>query len=40
MPSQAWLLGVRRGSEEEYKRRHDEMWPELKVISLVVILFQ
>ncbi|WP_421952935.1 L-rhamnose mutarotase [Pelagibacterium sp.] len=25
----AWVLGVRPGYEEEYKRRHDDIWPEL-----------
>ena len=25
----AFLLGVRAGYEEEYKRRHDNLWPEL-----------
>ncbi len=25
----AWVLEVRPGYEEEYKRRHDEIWPEL-----------
>jgi L-rhamnose mutarotase len=25
----AWVLGVRPGYEEEYKRRHDEIWPEM-----------
>ena len=29
MASYAWVLGVRTGYEEEYKRRHDEMWPEM-----------
>jgi L-rhamnose mutarotase len=25
----AWVLEVRPGYEEEYKKRHDEIWPEL-----------
>jgi L-rhamnose mutarotase len=25
----AWVLEVRPGYEEEYKRRHDEIWPEM-----------
>ncbi len=25
----AWVLEVRPGYEDEYKRRHDEIWPEL-----------
>jgi L-rhamnose mutarotase len=29
MPSYAWVLGVRPGYEEEYKRRHDLLWPEM-----------
>lgn len=29
MASYAWVLGVRPGCEEEYKRRHDELWPEM-----------
>lgn len=29
MGSHAWVLGVRPGYEEEYKRRHDELWPEM-----------
>ena len=24
-----WILEVRPGYEEEYKKRHDEIWPEL-----------
>ena len=24
-----WILEVRPGDEEEYKKRHDEIWPEL-----------
>ncbi len=24
-----WVLEVRPGCEEEYKKRHDEIWPEL-----------
>lgn len=29
MASYAWVLGIRPGYEEEYKRRHDEIWPEM-----------
>ena len=29
MASFAWILKVRPGYEEEYKRRHDELWPEM-----------
>ncbi|HFB54523.1 MAG TPA: L-rhamnose mutarotase [Hellea balneolensis] len=29
MASYAWVLEVRTGYEEEYKRRHDEIWPEM-----------
>jgi L-rhamnose mutarotase len=29
MASYAWVLGVRPGCEEEYKQRHDELWPEM-----------
>lgn len=29
MPHYAWILEVRPGYEEEYKKRHDEIWPEL-----------
>ena len=25
----AWVLEVRPGYEEEYKRRHDEIWPKM-----------
>jgi L-rhamnose mutarotase len=25
----AWVLEVRPGYEEEYKKRHDEIWPDL-----------
>jgi L-rhamnose mutarotase len=25
----AWVLEVRPGYEEEYKQRHDEIWPEM-----------
>ena len=30
MPDYAWVLGVRPGYEEEYKKRHDEIWPEME----------
>jgi L-rhamnose mutarotase len=29
MASYAWVLGVRPGCEEEYKQRHDDLWPEM-----------
>lgn len=29
MPQYAWVLEVRPGHEEEYKRRHDAIWPEM-----------
>jgi L-rhamnose mutarotase len=29
MASYAWVLGVRPGYEDEYKRRHDLLWPEM-----------
>jgi len=29
MAHHAWVLGLRPGCEEEYKRRHDEIWPEM-----------
>ena len=29
MSHYAWVLEVRPGHEEEYKRRHDEIWPEM-----------
>jgi L-rhamnose mutarotase len=29
MPQYAWALEVRPGYEEEYKRRHEEIWPEM-----------
>lgn len=29
MTQYAWVLEVRPGYEEEYKRRHDEIWPEM-----------
>jgi len=25
----AWILEIRPGYEEEYKKRHDEIWPEM-----------
>jgi L-rhamnose mutarotase len=30
MSHYAWVLEVRPGYEEEYKKRHDELWPEMK----------
>ena len=29
MAGYAWVLEVRPGCEEEYKQRHDEIWPEM-----------
>lgn len=29
MASYAWVLGVRPGCEDEYKARHDALWPEM-----------
>lgn len=29
MSGYAWVLEVRPGYEEEYKKRHDEIWPEM-----------
>ena len=29
MTRHMWVLEVRPGYEEEYKRRHDEIWPEM-----------
>ena len=29
MSQHAWVLEVRPGYEEEYKKRHDEIWPEM-----------
>jgi len=29
MSCYAWVLEVRPGYEEEYKQRHDEIWPEM-----------
>lgn len=29
MASHAWVLEVRPGYEDEYRRRHDEIWPEM-----------
>lgn len=29
MAQYAWVLEVRPGFEEEYKQRHDEIWPEM-----------
>ena len=32
MAGYAWVLEVRPGYEEEYKKRHDEIWPELSAL--------
>lgn len=29
MASYAWILAVRPGYEEEYIKRHDQIWPEM-----------
>ncbi|MEO8668431.1 MAG: L-rhamnose mutarotase [Bauldia sp.] len=29
MARYAWVLEVRPGYEDEYKKRHDEIWPEM-----------
>lgn len=29
MGQYAWVLEVRPGYEDDYKRRHDEIWPEM-----------
>lgn len=29
MTQYAWVLEVRPGYEDEYKKRHDEIWPEM-----------
>jgi L-rhamnose mutarotase len=29
MGQHAWVLEVRPGYEEEYKKRHDDIWPEM-----------
>jgi L-rhamnose mutarotase len=29
MTGYAWVLEVRPGYEDEYKKRHDEIWPEM-----------
>jgi L-rhamnose mutarotase len=29
MSQHAWVLEVRPGYEEEYKQRHDDIWPEM-----------
>ncbi|MCJ8323396.1 MAG: L-rhamnose mutarotase [Rhizobiales bacterium] len=29
MKNYAWVLEVRTGYEDEYKKRHDEIWPEM-----------
>jgi len=31
MASYAWILGIRPGYEDEYLKRHDEIWPEMTV---------
>ncbi len=30
MSAHAWVLKVRPGYEDEYKRRHDEIWPDME----------
>ncbi|MFQ3184354.1 MAG: L-rhamnose mutarotase [Alteromonas macleodii] len=29
MTNYAWVLGVRPGYEDEYKKRHEEIWPDM-----------
>jgi L-rhamnose mutarotase len=29
MSHHAWVLEIRPGYEDEYKKRHDEIWPEM-----------
>lgn len=29
MASYMWVLGVRPGHEDEYRRRHDAIWPDM-----------
>ena len=29
MTQYAWILGVRPGYEDAYKKRHDDIWPEM-----------
>ena len=29
MACHAWVLEVRPGYEDEYKKRHDDIWPEM-----------
>ncbi|MGH0054009.1 MAG: L-rhamnose mutarotase [Sphaerochaetaceae bacterium] len=29
---QAFVMQLKKGYEEEYKKRHDEIWPELKAL--------
>jgi len=29
MTAYAWVLEVRPGDEDEYKKRHDEIWPDM-----------
>ena len=39
----AWILEIRPGYEEKYKKRHDEIWPEmvqmLKRLDYEIIIF-
>ena len=30
MKRNAFIMKLKKGSEDEYKKRHDEIWPELK----------
>ena len=32
MPRVAFKMKLFKGCEEEYKRRHDELWPELEAL--------
>ncbi|MDC7229781.1 MAG: L-rhamnose mutarotase [Sphaerochaetaceae bacterium] len=32
MMRQAFVMQLKKGYEQEYKKRHDEIWPELKAL--------
>ena len=38
MSNYAWVLEVRPGYEDEYKKRHDEIWPEMFQMLSVAVL--
>lgn len=29
---EAWIMHLKPGAEAEYRRRHDELWPELRAL--------